>query len=488
MRINYISNALGIMLKYISSAVFVPVFIAIFYKEWNLILPFFTTAIMTLLLGKILRKIVKNADDVNALNDIRKSEALVVASFSWFLFGVVAAIPYLWCGINFIDALFEGVAGTTTVGATILQNFNFPKTILFWRSLTQWFGGMGIIVLFVAILPQFAVAGRQMFFAEAPGPTEDKLTPRIKNTASALWIVYAGLTLICTLCLVIAGMPLFDSICNAMSTLSAGGLCPHPQSIGGYNSVPITVVIMCFMFLAGANFVLQSRVLTKRDITLFWKNEEFRFYVKSIFIISFLLILVLYFKQNFTLEHSLIAGIYQTLTFISATGSASEDYGTWTYGAKILLYVALFLSSCSGSTGGGIKLTRWLLLFKYMKNELYKVLHPNAVLSVKIDEKVVPPEVLKQTIFFIFCFLGIFLISAAILTVTEQNITIGISSALASLGNMGPGFGNVVGPMGNYSSLHVFSKFVFILNMLIGRLEIVPFIVLFHKDVWNLKK
>ena len=268
MRLNYISNAIGIMLKYIGTAVFIPVFVALLYREWNLILPFLTTAIMALAVGKGLRTIVKNADDTNALNDIRKSEALAVASFSWILYGIVASIPYLWCKLSIIDALFEGFSGATTVGSTILQNFSFPQTILFWRSLTQWLGGMGIIVLFVAILPQFAVAGRQMFFAEAPGPTEEKLTPRIKNTASALWIVYAGLTLICTLCLMIAGMAPFDSICNAMSTLSAGGLCPHPQSIGGYGSIPVTIVIMFFMFLAGANFVLQSRVLTKRDITL----------------------------------------------------------------------------------------------------------------------------------------------------------------------------------------------------------------------------
>jgi trk system potassium uptake protein len=210
----------------------------------------------------------------------------MTVSLSWLAFGVVCAIPYLFYGLSPVDSLFESVSGITTTGATILENFDYPRTIMFWRSFTQWLGGMGIIVLFVAILPQFAVAGRQMFFAETPGPTEDKFTPRIKNTASALWIVYAGLTVICTICLWLAGMPVYDSICNSMSTMSAGGFSPHPQSIGGYNSNVINWIIIIFMFIAGTSYTLQSRVLTKRRLSLFWKSEEFRTYATIVLFVS----------------------------------------------------------------------------------------------------------------------------------------------------------------------------------------------------------
>ena len=297
--------------------------------------------------------------------------------------GLLAAIPYLFFGISPLDALFEATSGITTTGATILTTFDYPKTLFFWRSLTQWLGGMGIIVLFIAILPQFAVAGRQMFFAETPGPTEDKFTPRIKNTASALWIVYAGLTVICTICLWLAGLPVYDSICNSMSTMSAGGFSPNSLSTYGYHSNLINWIIIIFMFIAGSSFVLQSRVVTKRKLSLFWKSEEFKVYAISMLVLSGLLCLALCLKQHYSLFHSITASFYQVLSLATSTGSASEDFSLWSYDAKVFLFLTMFISSCSGSAGGGLKITRWILIFKYMKNELYKILHPKAVLAVK---------------------------------------------------------------------------------------------------------
>ena len=282
MRLNYISNALGLILKDIGVVIFAPVLVALYYKEWTCALSFFITSIIAILSGHLLQKFDKHYKDENSLNDIKRSEALSVASLSWTLFGLIAAIPFLYYGFSPTDALFEAVSGITTTGATILTTFDIPKSLLFWRSFTQWLGGMGIIVLFVAILPQFAVAGRQMFYAEAPGPTEEKFTPRIKNTASALWIVYAVLTILCALCLYFAGMPIFDCVCNAMSTLSAGGFSPNSESIGGYHSNTVIAIVFIFMFIAGASFVVQSKVLTKLDPRLFWKSEEFRFYTKII--------------------------------------------------------------------------------------------------------------------------------------------------------------------------------------------------------------
>lgn len=486
MRLSYIVNALGLILMDIGLVTFIPIFVALYYQEFGSILPFFAAGIFALFIGAIFKRCVKNVT-VESLNDIKKSEALAIVSTSWLMFGVIAAIPYLYYGLAPIDALFEAVSGITTTGATILQRFDYPRAIIFWRSFTQWLGGMGIIVLFVAILPQFAVAGRQMFFAEAPGPTEDKFTPRIKNTASALWLVYAGLTVLCALCLWLAGMNPYDCICNAMSTLAAGGFSPNSRSIEGYGSNIITWIITCFMFFAGTSFVLQSKVIAKRKLSLFWKSEEFRWYFFTIVIFSLALAGVLYFQQNFTAFHSLTASFYQILTLATSTGSASEDFQLWSFDAKIILFVAMFISSCSGSAGGGLKITRWILIFKYIKNELYKILHPNAVRTIKIDNKVVSTDVIRQTLFFSFCFFGIWAVSAIALTLLEEDVAIGLTSAIASLGDIGPGLGVVVGPMGSFATLSLASKVIFIFNMLIGRLEIIPFLVLLNKDFWKVK-
>ena len=485
MRLNYISNAIGLILKDIGIVIFVPLFVALYYSEWNCVWSFFATGVLSILFGYLLQKRDKNYKDENSLNDIKRSEALSVASLAWLLLGIIAAVPFLHYGFSPIDALFEGVSGITTTGATILTSFDIPKSLLFWRSFTQWLGGMGIIVLFVAILPQFAVAGRQMFFAEAPGPTEEKFTPRIKHTASALWIVYTILTLLCAVCLWAAGMPIFDCVCNAMSTLSAGGFSPNPESIGGYHSNAITAIIFVFMFIAGASFVVQSKVLTKLDPRLFWKSEEFRFYTKIIIFVSALLAFYLWVENDFTVKHAISAALYQVLSLATSTGSVSEDYQLWNLDAKLILFISMFLSSCSGSAGGGVKMTRWLLIWKYAKNEMYKILHPNAVMSIKIDRIVVSNSVIKQTIFFMLAFFAIFALSALVITLLEEDIVIGVTSAIASVGDVGPALGSTIGPMGNYSSLKVLTKFILIINMLIGRLEIIPFLVLFHKDFWT---
>ncbi len=487
MRISYISKAIGLILTDVGIATLIPILVALYYHEWNAALAFFAAGIFSLAIGDILSKADRNKSE-ESLNDIKRSEALVVASFSWILMGIIASLPFVFQGLSPIDALFESISGITTTGATILTNFDIPKSLLFWRSFLQWLGGMGIIVLFVAILPQFSVAGRQMFYAESPGPTEEKFTPRIKNTASALWAVYAALTLLCAICLYFAGMPIFDSVCNAMSTLSAGGFSPNPDSIGGYHSNTIIYIILVFMVISGTSFVMQSRIITKRDIRLIWKSEEFKFYAKVIIGFSLLLAAILYFENNFSAERSIVAAFYQILALSTTTGSSSENYQLWSLNAKLILFIAMFLSSCSGSAGGGVKMTRWILIGKYIKNEMYKILHPNAVLSIKIDNIVVSNSVIKQTIFFVICYFAIFFITALLITILEGNIIIGTTSAIASLGDVGPALGNVIGPDGNFSTMCLWTKVILIINMLVGRLEIIPFLVLFQKETWNLKK
>ena len=488
MRISYIADALSLILKDIGIVTLVPIFVALYYHEFFEILPYLLAAGLALFVSKILKIIANRTTKPNGLNDIKRSEALFIVSSCWVLFSLIASIPYMFEGFGIMDSLFESISGITATGATIFTSFDCSKSLLFWRSFTQWLGGMGIIVLFVAILPQFAVAGRQMFFAEAPGPTEDKFTPRIKNTASTLWILYALLTFICMLALYFAGMNLFDAVCNAFSTLSAGGFSPHARSIGGYNSNIINWIIIVFMFISGASFVLQSRVFSKKKPSLFWRSEEFRIYTYLVLGLSGVLALLLVVQQHYDIWHSITASIYQVLALATSTGSASEDFELWSNDCKIILFIAMFMSSCAGSTGGGMKLTRWMLVFKYMKNEIYKILHPKTVMSVKIDNKVVPFDTVKQIIFYVFCYFVIWGFSALIFASQEQDLALGLSVSISALGDIGPGIGDGVGPYGTYAFLTDFSKFVFMIDMLIGRLEIIPFLVLVHPDFWTVKK
>lgn len=487
MRINYIIKAISLILMYVSLVILAPIIIAIIDKDFNSIIPFLTASIISATSGFILRKTFKGTEELENLNDIKKAEALFIVAVSWILFGIVSAIPYLFYGLNPLDSIFEAVSGITTTGATIITNYDYSKAFFFWRSMTQWLGGLGIIVLFIAILPQFAVAGRQMFFAETPGPTEDKFTPRIRNTASALWKVYSSLTILQIILLVIAGMPIFDAICNSLSTLAAGGFSPNSQSTMGYHSNYITWIILIFMFFAGASFNLQYKVITKKNPLLFFKNDEFKLYLSLVLIIGTLITTALVINSHYTIFDGITHAFYQVISIMTSTGSASIDFAQWDFTSKVLLFFCMFLGACASSAGGGIKMTRWFLLFKTLKAELVRILHPNAILNIKLDNVTIAPEVIRQTIVFIIYYFTIFAIGALLIGIIEQNATIGLTSSITAIGNIGPGFGSIIGPMGGFSSLHAASKSIMIISMLVGRLEIVPFLVMFEPDFWNFK-
>ncbi len=484
MRLNYLTYAIGLVMIYVGLVLLVPVIVALYYSDFYSVISFLSAGVLSAVLGYA----IKAPSKVENLNDLKKSEALLIVALSWITFSLISAVPYLWYGFKPIDALFESVSGITTTGATILTNFDLPKTMFFWRSFTQWIGGMGIIVLFIAVLPQFAVAGRRMFFAEAPGPTEDKLSPRIRNTASALWVIYFGLTALAAAALFLAGMPKFDAVLNAMSTLSAGGFSPNPESIMGYHSNLINWIIIAFMFFAGASFILQLRVIKRKNPFLLFKSEEFRCYTYTILILAGVIAAILFFRENYTAFDAVTSSLYQVISITTSTGSACVDYNQWGLSAKIILFLAMFTGSCAGSAGGGIKMTRWILVVKSMKEELFKVLHPNAVTNIKVDNAIIQPEIIRQVIVFVFFYFLIFGISATILTLIEQDATIGIAGSISSLGDIGPAFGHTIGPMENYSSLHTVSKVVYIINMLVGRLELIPFLIFFQRDFWAIKR
>lgn len=487
MRLNYLANAIGLIMIYIGIVILSPIAVALYYKEYSSVVPFAAAALISILTGLALRKFVKEASQVDSLNDIKKAEALFIVAVSWIVFGIISGTPYLFYGISPVDALFESVSGITTTGATILTNFNYPHAFFFWRGLTQWLGGLGIIVLFIAILPQFAVAGRQMFFAETPGPTEDKFTPRIRNTASALWKVYAGITIVQIILLVIAGMSVFDAICNAFGTMAAGGFSPNPQSTMGYHSNYITWIILIFMFLAGASFNLQYKAIVQKNPFVLFKNEEFRTYLSAVLFMSGLIAVSLVLNQHYSIFAGITHALYQVISIATSTGSASVDFAQWDFTSKLLLYLVMFMGSCSSSAGGGIKMTRWMIVFKSMKSELIRILHPNAIINIKIDNKTVPPEVIRQIVVYVFFYFLVFAIIAVLITLLEKDAVTGLASSITSVGNIGPGFGNATGPMGSFAGIHVFSKILMIIGMLVGRLELIPFLVMFQRDFWSLK-
>ena len=485
MRLNYVANALSETMRYTGFVILVPVLVALYYHDFNSILPFVTASLVAIFVSWILKRIVPNAKKLENLNDIKKDEALFIVASSWIIFGLISAIPYLFYGLSPLNSLFEAVSGITTTGATILTRFDYPKAFFFWRAFTQWLGGLGIIVLFIAILPQFAVAGRQMFFAEAPGPTEDKFTPRIRNTASALWRIYLGLTILEVVLLYLAKMPLFDAVCNSLSTLSAAGFSPNPESIMGYHSVQITWIVLFFMFFAGASFNLQYKVISQKKPMLLFKNEEFRLYTILLLLMSGLITISLCLNNGFGLFKNFTDALFQVVSLATSTGSASADFIQWNYTSKAFLFVAMFMGSCASSAGGGIKMARWLVVFKTMKSEITKILHPNAIINIKVDGKTVQPEVARQIIVFVFFYFLIFAGIGVLLSIFEGDTVLGLTGAISALGNIGPSFAPSLGPMGSFDGLEATSKVIMIVGMLVGRLEIIPFLVMFQKDFWR---
>ncbi len=486
MRLTYLAYTFSLAMMYFSIVLLIPIMAALIFHEYNAILPFLISSVSLTIISFILRKIVKGVSDIKSINDIKKSEGLCAVTFCWIFAGLFASIPYLFFGFSPINAFFEGTSGITATGATILTNFDYPHSLFFWRSFTQWLGGMGIIVLFIAILPQFAIAGRQLFFAEAPGPTEDKFTPRIKNTASSLWKVYFGMTILAAVLLKINGMDGFNSICHAFSAVSGGGFSPNSSSIIGYsNSI---MWIMCFfMFFAGASYNLQYKVWSKFNPFLLFKNEEFKVYFGIFAVLGLLLAGSLFIHLNYGFTESFVHSFFQIASVMSTSGFCSVDFAAWDYISKAILFIAMLAGSCASSAGGGIKIMRWMLIFKIMKTEMAKILHPKAVFNIKIGKYSVPKDILYQTLMFVFFYLAIVVFSGLVISVLEENTLVGITGTISTVGNIGPGLGHVIGPLGSYDSLKDLSKFILSLDMYVGRLELIPFLVLFQKDLWRIK-
>jgi len=414
-------------------------------------------------------------------------EGFLFVSLSWLVAGLLGAIPFALSKYipSYIDAVFETISGFTTTGASILTNIEaLPRSLLLWRATTHWLGGMGIVVLTVAIFPLLGFGGLRLMEAEAPGPSVDRITPRIASTAKIFWFIYLGLTVAETLLLVFGGMTLYDAICHSFATLATGGFSTKNTSVGHFNSSYIDAVITVFMFLAGANFTLHFRFLSgKCKIVL--KDAEFKAYF-LIFTISSLLIAI-----DLSI-HNVFPGFFNSLRFagfqsssiLTTTGFATADFSLWPYASQIILLFLMFIGGCAGSTGGGIKVVRIIILAKMAFTEMRYLTNPKGVYSIFVNKKPIRKNIVYDTAAFVFLYLVIMIISFIVIGIGGYDITTSITATLASLGNIGPGFG-LVGPALNYAFFPDWIKLWLAFIMLVGRLEVYTVLILFTRRFWN---
>lgn len=483
MNIKFSLHIIGNFLTYLGLLMLLPVICSIIYREDDLWV-FIVSALFTSASGFILEKLTKTEGEIE---EFQRKDGFLIASLCWVTAAHFGAIPYLLYGVftNPIDAVFETIAGFTTTGATVIKNVEIlPHGILFWRNLTQWLGGMGIILLGIAILPRLAVGGMQLMALETPGPTKEKIAPRIVETAKRLWGVYVVFTILLIFSLILAGMPIYDSIIHSFTTLSTGGFSSKNLSIAAYHNPVIEIIITFFMFIAGANFVLHYG-LFRGQIKKFYLNPEFRFYFfVTVFAVS-AISLQLWANDYHSFLNSLRFSSFQVLSISTTTGYATTNFDLWPSFSKWLLLILMFIGGCAGSTAGAIKNIRIMVLFKKGYREVYQLIYPKAVFPIRVGDSPVGEDVVSSIASFFLLYIFIFLIaSLLIMGIENEDIITAISACAATLGNVGPGLGKV-GPIEQYGYLSNFTKVILSLLMLIGRLELFTILVLFTPDYWK---
>lgn len=479
MNIRLVAHLLGRSLVFLGLMMVFPLFWAVYYQGPDRA-ALLSSALITLASGVAVALLVPPR------GDIRYREGFAIVTFGWLLVSLYGALPYLLCGVcsGFPDAFFESMSGFTTTGASILTDVEaVPKGILFWRSLTQWLGGMGIIVFLVAFLSHVGVGANQLFRAEVPGPVADKIKPRISEAAKILWLIYLFLTVLETALLWFFGMPLFDALCHAFTTISTGGYSPRNASIGYYDSAAIQWVITIFMFLSGTNFALYYQALRGRSLKAFWRSDEFRCYFSVVLLAT--LITAVSIRSLFPGGEALVrAAAFQVVSVITTTGFATADFSLWSPVAQAVLVSLMFIGGCSGSTGGSVKVGRVLILLRQGMLELKRLIHPRAVLSLKIDGKNISKDLVVNSLEFFFLYLAIAGVATIIMAATGLDLVSAFTSVAATLGNVGPGLGSV-GPAGNYAAVSAFGKVFLSILMLLGRLEIFTVLVLLSPGFWK---
>lgn len=484
----------GILLLFNGSFMFLSSILSFLYND-GITLSLILSGVIVSFLGLLSMLLTKKHS-----KEMNKREGYIVVAFGWIVMALSGTLPYIFSGSipNFTNAFFETISGYTTTGSSILKDIeSLPHGILFWRSLTHWIGGMGIIVLAIAILPLLGIGGMQLFAAEAPGPSTDKLHPRITDTAKRLWLIYFGYTAAETLFLNLAGMSFFDALNHSMSTLSTGGFSTKNNSISYWNDTPlIQYIIILFMFLAGTNFVL-SYFGFKRNFNKIFKDEEFKLYVKFILIFTAIAVTFICFDSSISnsmvfshpmifgeIESSLRHGLFQVISIVTTTGFVTADFTAWTPFLLVFFFGLMFLGGSAGSTSGGVKVVRHLLLIRNGFMEFKRSLHPNAVVPVRYNSKTVSGDIVFNILGFFILYMLSFIIGALGFAIIGVDFESSIGVAASSLGNVGPALGEF-GPANNFSEMSSAGKWWSSFLMLIGRLELFTVLILFTPFFWR---
>ncbi len=418
--------------------------------------------------------------------ELGRRDGYLIVTGGWVLFSLFGTLPFLLTGSipDFTDAFFETISGFTTTGASILNDIeSMSHGILFWRSLTQWLGGMGIILLTLLILPFLGIGGMQLFSAEVPSPTPDKLHPHVKDTAQRLWVIYVIFTVVEALLLWAGEMNLFDSVCHSLTTMATGGYSTKQASIAHWDSAYIHYVITFFMFLAGTNFTLSYFVM-HGQVKRLWSNEEFRWYLSFIGGFTLVITLGLIFTNGEDPELSFRHAIFQVVSILTTTGYATADYLTWVPWLGVLIFILMFFGGSAGSTGGGPKVMRIVIMLKNSTQELKRMIHPKAVIPVRLNRQAVEESVVTNVLAFIAFYGIIAVISMAIMSALGNDFMTSVGAVAATLGNIGPGIGKV-GPSLNYAEIHDAGKWFLSFLMLVGRLELFTVLVIFSPMFWR---
>lgn len=471
-------RVLGFIVLAIGVAMLIPAGLAWFDGGPELV-PFLIAATIPVVAGSLL--LVTTRGSV----DLRVKDGFAIVTFGWLAAALFGALPYQLSGSTqgFADAIFESMSGFTTTGATIFADIEvLPRGVLLWRGLTQWLGGMGIVVLSVAVLPMLGIGGMQLFKAEVPGPTADRLSPRISSTAKILWGVYVGMTALEASLLMIGGMGWFDAVCHSLCTVSTGGFSTRNASVGAFDSAYIDAVITVFMFLAGANFSLHYWLVRRR--ALYMRNEEFRVYTVIAAAAIVLICAQLIGRSDVAPLRALRLASFQAVSILTSTGFGTADYLLWGFGVQVLMFALMFCGGCAGSTGGGMKVLRSLVLAKHGMREIRKHLHPNAIFNVRLSGQLVQDEVMMKILAFFLLYTSVFmLITLAVAALGLDAIT-AFGASIATLSNIGPGLG-AVGPASTYAEVPEAAKLLLSLNMMVGRLEVYTVVILLTPMFWR---
>jgi len=482
MQILVIQKIIGALLILFSATMILPMIVSMIYQDQHLVI-FIQSLAIPLILGSLLYYPQRNNN-----HDLKLRDGFIIVALFWFTLSFFGALPFIFSeslNISFTDSVFESVSGITTTGATVLTQINeLPYSILFYRNQLQWFGGLGIIVLAVAILPLLGVGGMQLYKAETPGGfKENKIAPRITHTAKALWYIYLTITIACTLAYFFAGMSFFDAICHAFSTVSIGGFSTYDESFAHFNSSTIEIIAIVFMLIAGINFSLHFLAWNRRSLRYYFEDSEVKGYLYFLGFACLLVSLSLGFTFGAeNLHQNVINGIFQTVSFATTTGFSVTEIVTWPDFLPMLLIILSFIGGCAGSTAGGMKVVRWLLVLKQGSREIKRLIHPHAQYSVKLGKKVIDNKIIEAVWGFFSVYSIAFFVLIFLVMLSGVDYTTSFSMIAATLNNLGPGLGDVIN---NYESVNDFNKWICVISMILGRLEIFTLLVLISPTFWK---